>query len=82
MVATIKNSNYFVSQESQLIIVAESSDEVKVPKMMPKSEFTAIFDSVNQGVGGFSNAALASNFVVNLLLSGSMGLLWGLLHSM
>ena len=82
MIATVINSTFFYSEESQLEIVAKTNDKTKVPKMMPNTEFTIIFNSVNEGVGGFSNAALASNFILNLLMAGSMGFLWGLLHSM
>ena len=63
-------------------IPLETSDEIKVPKMMPNTVFTEVFSGVNEGVGNFSNAALVGNFVVNLLLSGTMSLIWGLLHSM
>jgi len=33
-------------------------------------------------MGDLTNASLIGNFLLNLLLSGSMNLLWGMLHSM
>lgn len=33
-------------------------------------------------MGNFTNGALIGNFLFNLLLSGAMNLLWGLLHAM
>lgn len=48
---------------------------------MPNTEFTKAFASMQGSVEGAMNGALVSNFSINLLLSGSMSLLWGLLHS-
>ena len=58
------------------------TDTIKVPKQMENSAFTKAFSTFNEGVGNGAKGALIGNFVVNLLLSGAMNLLWGLLHAM
>ena len=80
--ATIKDPSYFFSGESFKTIPKETSDEIKVPLSMPNNEFTIGFIGFSNGAIGFSNASLVGNFLFNLLLSGTMNLLWGLLHSM
>ena len=82
LVATVKNSTYFFSGDNLQSIIQDTSEEIKVPRMMPNTEFTAVFNNINEAMGGVSNAAMVSNFAVNLLLQGSMSALWGLLHSM
>ena len=58
------------------------TDTIKVTKQMANSVFTKAFASFNGGVGDLTNGALIGNFIFNLLLSGAMNLLWGLLHAM
>lgn len=50
--------------------------------MMPDTDFTRNFVGMSGGFGNFTNASLVGNFLVNLLLSGAMNLLWGLLHAL
>ena len=80
--ATVKDTKYFYSAETLVPIPLETSDSIIAPKMMPNSDFTKAFAGGTEGMGNFTNASLVSNFVVNLLLSGAMNLLWGLLHAM
>lgn len=80
--ATVKDTKYFFSAESLKPIPLETSDSVKAPKMMPNTDFTKAFVSGSSGFGNFTNASLVGNFLLNLLLSGAMNLLWGLLHAM
>ena len=82
IIATVKNYSYFFSEETLLNIPVETFKEVQVPKSMPNTEFTIAFADFNEGMGNFSSAALVGNFISNLLLSGTMSLIWGLLHSM
>ena len=58
------------------------TDTIKVPKQMENSAFTKGFATFNEGVGSGARGALIGNFFFNLLLSGAMNLLWGLLHAM
>ena len=62
-------------------MLVDSSSTIKVPKMMPNTQFTETFIGFTSGVGDFPNAALVGNFMTNLILSGTMNLLWSLLHS-
>ena len=80
--ATVKDTKYFFSAETLVPIPLETSDSVLAPKMMPNSDFTKAFAGGSTSFGNFTNASLVGNFVVNLLLSGAMNLLWGLLHAM
>ena len=81
LVATIKNETYFFSGESLQFIEVDIYDEIKIPKTMPNNEFTAIFSSSSESFGDFSNAMVVGNFMTNLLLSGTMTYLWGLLNN-
>lgn len=47
---------------------------------MPDSAFTQTFVGVTKGLTTITQTALMTNFVANLLLSGSMNFLWGLIH--
>ena len=49
---------------------------------MENSAFTEAFAFFIEGVGNLTDGALISNFIVNLLFSFGMNLLWGLLHAM
>ena len=49
---------------------------------MANSDFTKAFALFNEGVGNATNGALIGNFILNLLFSFSINLLWGLLHAM
>ena len=48
---------------------------------MPNTETTKFFLKAGEGFGDFSNAVVIGNFATNLLLSGAMTYLWGLLNS-
>ena len=50
--------------------------------MMPNTAFTKAFVGLSGSFGTLTNAGMLGNFFVNLLLSGAMNMLWGLLHSM
>lgn len=80
--ATVKDTKYFFSAETLKPIPLETYDSVKAPKMMPNNDFTKAFVGASSGFGDFTNASLVGNFAVNLLLSGAMNLLWGLLHAL
>ena len=80
--ATVKDSSFFFSSKSAKGIPMGATDSIKVPRMMPNTEATKMFENANQGMGNASKVAMVSNFAVNLILQGSMSLLWGLLHSM
>lgn len=49
---------------------------------MPDDDLTQALGNLSENMGDVANAAIISNFAVNVLLSGAMNLLWGLLHSM
>ena len=49
---------------------------------MANTAFTKAFADLNGSLGNFANGALIGNFLMNLLLSGAMNFLWGMLHAM
>ena len=49
---------------------------------MPNDEFTRKFTAMTDTAQGFTNVALVGNVFINLLMSGAMTFLWGLLHCM
>ena len=49
---------------------------------MPNTAFSKAFVEVTEGMGTATKTAIVGNFAVNLILSGAMNLLWGLLHAM
>ena len=57
-----------------------STDVVKLPRMMPKTELTQQFISMSDGVGALATTTLLGNYAINLTLSGAMHFLWGLIH--
>ena len=65
-----------------MTLEVNAADEIKVPKVMSDSKFTQVFLSANEGVGYVSDTAVLGNTIMNILLSGSMQFLWGLIHSM
>ena len=54
---------------------------MKIPKQMSNSAFTRTFADLSGGLGNVAQGTLIGNFLLNLLLSGAMNLLWGLLHA-
>ena len=82
LIATVRNSTFFFSSETLQYIPAQTSDQIKVPKMMPNTEFTRFFSSFSIEVGHLTSAALVGNFTINLILKSAMSVLWSLLHSM
>ena len=49
---------------------------------MTDDDLTKAIGNLSDNMGNVANVTIISNFAVNLLLSGAMNLLWGLLHSM
>lgn len=64
------------------MIKSGTTQEIKVVKQMPDDEWTQALGNLSDNMGDAANAVIVSNFAVNVLLSGAMNLLWGLLHSM
>lgn len=79
---TILDPDMFFSARAAVGIKAGKSDTHKLPRMMPNSQFTETFKEITENANQFTLAATVGNFFVNLLLSGAMGFLWGLLHCM
>ena len=79
---TVLESDHFYSAETKSEIIAGTNSKIKAPKMMPNTAFTKAFVGMSGSFGNLTNAGMLGNFVVNLLLSGAMNMLWGLLHSM
>ena len=80
--ATVKDSTFFFSAESLKGIPVGTTDSDNAPKMMANTEFTKAFAGLSGSFGDLTNASLFGNFLMNLLLSGAMNLLWGFLHAL
>ena len=80
--ATVRAPKYFQSRDTFLSIPLNATDTIKIQKQMENSAFTEAFALFTEGVGNLTDGALISNFIVNLLFSFGMNLLWGLLHAM
>ena len=63
-------------------ILVGDKDRVKVPRQMPNNDFTKSYSSVTEATESITNAALVGNFFLNLVLSGAMTFLWGMLNCM
>ena len=79
---TVIEPSLFYSPKSQNFILEGTNDKIKAPKMMPNTAFTKAFVGFSGSFGSATNAGMIGNFGVNLLLSGAMNMLWGLMHSM
>ena len=77
---TVTDPDYFISEESGLKIPLNSDYELKLPKMMPNTEFTSQFVAMTEGFGAVAKTTLIGNWVTNLALQGAMHFLWGLIH--
>ena len=49
---------------------------------MPNDDFTQSYTSMTEVTESLTNVALVSNFFINILLSGAMTFLWGMLNCM
>lgn len=58
------------------------TSEIKADKMMANTEFTKVFVGLSGDLTDISQGCLVANFAINIVLSGAMYLLWGLLHSL
>ena len=79
---TLKDNEHFFSTETKKNIPVGETDSIKVTKMMPNDEFTRNFIATAENAQSVTNGILIGNFFINLLLSGSMTLLWGMLNCM
>ena len=79
-VATIRDPEFFVSVETFKRIPSNTTDSMKVPKMMPNTEFSKQFVAISDVIGTFAGITLVSNYAINLVLQGAMHILWGLIH--
>ena len=80
-VTILDNEQFFSASRRQYIPVGQS-DYVKVPTQMPNDEFTKSYEAVTEAAQTVISITLVSNFAVNLVLSGAMTLLWGMLNGM
>ena len=80
-VTILDNEQFFSASRRQYIPVGQS-DYVKAPTQMPNDEFTKSYEAVTEAAQTMISITLVSNFAVNLVLSGAMTLLWGMLNGM
>ena len=76
----VKNPIYFFSLETKQPIPFNATETIKIPRIMDENEFTRSFVEMSGDVGDLSKASVVSSLFVNLMSSGSMGPLWGLIN--
>ena len=57
-----------------------TTESIKVPKMMANTEFTEQFVAVSDGIGTLVSTTLVGSYTINFAFQGTMHLLWGLIH--
>ena len=80
--ATVLDPRLFRSKETDLNFQFLETDEIKLPKIMEDSQLTKIFVGFSENAGYVSTSAICGNAILNILLSGSMHLLWGFINSL
>ena len=80
LVMKIKNPIYFFSLETKQPIPLNATDTIRIPQIMDNNEFTRSFVEMSENAGDLSKASIVSSLFVNLMSSGSMGPLWGLIN--
>ena len=78
----ISNPKYFFSKELLSTISLNATSEIVIPKMTADTSFAQSFEAASEHAVDFTNVSLVSSFLVNLVLSGPMSLLWGLVNSL
>ena len=63
--ATVRQSDWFTSKENFSSIKEGSSSSLKVPKMMPDTEFTRLMLEITEVVTDITNALVMSNWALN-----------------
>ena len=76
----VKDPKYFFSKESLKTIPLNSTAEIKLPKMMANTQATEVFIDSSATFAVVTQTVLLGNFVGNIMISGALNLLWGLLH--
>lgn len=79
---TILNSNFFYSVDSQSTVASNSTKSVVLPKMLSSSDFSVIFTGLAESTTDAAKLSLVASFLVNVVLSGPMDLLWCLINSL
>ena len=79
-VLTVKKPKFFFSLDTLQGIPANLVAEMKAPKIMPETKFTQAFVEASAGLTTITKTAMVGNFALNIVLSGSMHYLWGLIH--
>ena len=82
LVVSVTDPDLFFSGESLRTIPLNTTQSISIPKMMPNTEFIETFNDLSQATEQATTAALIGNFAINIILSGSMQFLWGMIHCM
>jgi len=80
MQADIVDPFYFIDIDAQ-VIANKTIEQIIPPQMVLGSSAEALASAAN-GTKGASNVAVIINFFINLMLAGTMSLLWGLVNSL
>ena len=77
---TILDSTSFRSRESMMFLAEGEQISYAIPVQLEQSRVNDIFTNSIGSVEVATNTALVGNFVINILISGSLNFLWGTIN--
>ena len=79
---TVLDGSNLISERTGTTVPALTSSKMKAPKMVPNNDFTRSYVAMTDNLGTLTSASIVGNFMINIVLSSAMNLLWGLMHFM
>ena len=76
------DASKFISKVSQLHATSSEILSGTIPPQLPDDQLTEALSDATVAFDAVSKTALISNFLINLLVSGSLNLLWGMINSL
>ena len=77
---TVIEGNIFKSAQTHLTIEDLIEMKKTLPTQLPDNKATDVLDKGAKAVHSVTTTAIISNFVINILISGSLNLLWGMIN--
>ena len=69
----------FRSKKTSLFVLTDLQISKKIPPQLPDDQMTDILSDATVAFDTVSKTAIISNFLINLLISGPLNLLWGMI---
>ena len=76
------DGSLFISKASLLHVTSGEILSRKIPPQLPDDQLTEALSDATVAFDAVSKTALISNFLMNVLISGSLNLLWGMINSL